>query len=48
VKGQIEQKGLVPPEKIFLKEKFDYLMKELARRGISIKIVETTVQEKNF
>lgn len=45
VNGQIEQKGLVPPEKIFIGDKFNHLMKELSKRGISIKIHKTSIEE---
>lgn len=48
VARQIEQKGVVPPEKIFIEEKFNYLMKELSKRGISIKMTETQVNEIRF
>jgi len=46
--GQIQQKGVVPPEKIFLGQKFEYFIRELSKRGISIKMTETLVKEKRF
>jgi lysine 6-dehydrogenase len=46
--GQITEKGVVPPEKLFTGEKFEYLMKELSRRGISIDTRETSVEERKY
>ena len=44
VNGQITQTGVVPPEKVFIGEHFEFLMKELAQRGISIKLSESTIR----
>lgn len=44
VNGQITQTGIIPPEKVFIGEKFDFLIDELAKRGISIKITESTIK----
>lgn len=48
VKGEIEQKGVVPPEKVFMHEKFEHLIKELSKRGISIEIKHTSVEQRKF
>ena len=45
---QIEQKGVVPPEKIFIGEKFEHLMRELSKRGISIETKQTSIEERKF
>ena len=44
VSGQITQKGIVPSEKIFIGDNFEFLMKELAQRGISVKITESSIR----
>lgn len=47
-KGQVELTGVIPPEKIFIEEKFEHLMKELSKRGISLKMTEKWVKETIF
>ena len=48
VEGQIAEKGVVPPEKMFLADRFDHLMTELSKRRISISIEETSIKKRTL
>jgi len=43
-KGEIKKRGVIPTERLFTKEQFEKIIKELSRRGIEIK--ETVIQSK--
>ncbi len=44
VNGQIAQIGVVPPEKVFIGDHFEFLMQELTQRGISTKLSESSIR----